>query len=194
MTRMVRGAAERGATITHRLLAFSRRGNLRAEPVDVPKLLEGLKEMLAHTIGTGIAVQVEVSDELPALFADPGQLETVLINLATNARDAMGGNGTLTLAASVHQVREREEPALGLRLNPGTYVRICVRDTGAGMDAATLAQATEPFFTTKPTGQGTGLGLAMARDFAEQSGGGLHIDSAPGHGTAVVFWLPGWRG
>ena len=190
LARMILGAAERGTTITRRLLAFSRRGELRAEPVDTGTLLGSLREILAHTIGPAVEVRVEVAADLPPLLADRGQLETVLVNLATNARDAMDGAGTLLLAAEAETLREDDGVGRPVGLKPGSYVRLSVSDTGAGMDAATLARASEPFFTTKPAGQGTGLGLAMARGFAEQSGGGLQIESAPGHGTTVRLWLP----
>jgi PAS domain S-box-containing protein len=188
--RMVLEAAERGATVTHRLLAFSRRSELRAEPLDVAQLLANTREILAHTLGTGIEIRVERAAGLPPLFADKGQLETVLVNLATNARDAMGSVGTLTLAA-VAEVRTLDGARdQAVSLEPGPYVRLSVSDTGTGMDAATLKQAAEPFFTTKPIGKGTGLGLAMASGFAEQSGGALHIESSPGRGTTVMLWLP----
>jgi PAS domain S-box-containing protein len=188
--RMVLEAAERGATVTHRLLAFSRRGELRAEPLEAAELLANTREILAHTLGTGIEIRVEVADGLPLLFADKGQLETVLVNLATNARDAMGTVGTLTLAAAAETRGLDGRQVHPAGLEPGSYVRLSVSDTGTGMDAATLKQAVEPFFTTKPIGKGTGLGLAMASGFAEQSGGALNIESVPGRGTTVMLWLP----
>ena len=184
---MVAEAAGRGAAITRRLLAFARRADLRAEPVAPQELLGAMREMLRHTLGAGIEVRVQVAPGVPALLADKGQLETVLVNLAANARDAMSGAGTLGLSAVAEAVGAGGGPA-GLR--PGAYVRLSVSDTGVGMDAATLARAVEPFFTTKPQGKGTGLGLAMARGFAEQSGGALHIESAPGRGTTVRLWFP----
>ena len=188
LARMGADAAQRGASITGRLLAFARRGALRAEPVPPLPLLEELREILAHTLGVGIAMQVAADPELPALLADKAQLETVLVNLAVNARDAMPDGGTLLLAAAPEAVLEaKTHPAC---LAPGGYLRLSVSDTGTGMDAATLARASEPFFTTKPVGQGTGLGLAMARGFAHQSGGGLAIESAPGRGTTVTLWFP----
>jgi PAS domain S-box-containing protein len=189
-SRMILEAVERGAGVTRRLLAFSRRGDLRAEPVDPVALHTSIRDILAHTLGDGVKVVVELAPDLPPLLADKGQLETVLINLATNGRDAMSGIGTLTLAAATEKLRRDQVPEHRAGLRAGAYVRLSVSDTGTGMDAKTLARASEPFFTTKPAGRGTGLGLAMARGFAEQSGGGLHIASTPGRGTTVTLWFP----
>jgi PAS domain S-box-containing protein len=186
---MIADAAGRGASVTRRLLAFSRRGDLRAEPVEPAGLLRDLRDILVHTLGAGIRVRVQVPPGLPALLADKGQLETVLVNLAANARDAMGGAGELSLSAAVALAGNDGSGRLGT-LQSGSYVRLSVSDTGLGMDAATLARASEPFFTTKPPGRGTGLGLAMARGFAEQSSGALEIESAPGRGTTVRLWFP----
>ncbi len=188
---MVAEAATRGASITRRLLAFSRRADLRAEPVDVGDLLTSMREIFTHTLGAGIDVRVQVPASLPALFVDKGQLETVLVNLAANARDAMAGAGVITLAAVADRVEQaKTTDRHAAPLEDGAYVRLSVSDTGAGMDSATLARAAEPFFTTKPQGKGTGLGLAMARGFVEQSGGAMDIESAPGSGTTVRMWLP----
>jgi signal transduction histidine kinase/ActR/RegA family two-component response regulator len=188
LARMAANAAQRGASITGRLLAFARRSTLRAEPVSPRPLLEGLREMLAPTLGAGIAIRIAADPDLPMLLADKGQLETVLVNLAVNARDAMPDGGTLLLAAAAEPILDaKAHPAA---LSPGGYLRLSVSDTGTGMSAATLARASEPFFTTKPLGQGTGLGLAMARGFAHQSGGGFLIKSAPGRGTTVTLWFP----
>jgi signal transduction histidine kinase/ActR/RegA family two-component response regulator len=187
---MVLEATERGASVARRLLAFARQGELRAADVDAAVILEDLREVLTHTLGAGVGVRTEIAPGLPPLRADKGQLETVLLNLATNARDAMAakGGGLLTLAATEERVEAGPRHAAALA--PGGYLRLSVTDTGTGMDAATLARATEPFFTTKGPGQGTGLGLAMAKGFAEQSGGGIAIESRPGRGTTVTLWLP----
>ncbi len=189
LARLAITATERGASITGRLLAFGRRADLRAERLDAASLLADLHDLLARTLGARIEVHVKAAADLPPVLADKGQLETVLVNLATNARDAMPEGGQLTLSAAAETV-----PADGSRhpagLAPGRYVRFCVADAGVGMDAAMLARATEPFFTTKQAGSGTGLGLSMAKGFAEQSGGALRIDSAPGEGTRVTMWLP----
>ncbi|MDT5280106.1 MAG: hypothetical protein QOJ20_1301, partial [Mycobacterium sp.] len=190
--RMVLDAARRGAAITSRLLTFSRRGDLRAENVDAATLLTDMAEVLTHTLGGSVVCKVDVSFGLPPLVADRGQLETVLVNLATNARDAMPSGGTLTLAADTEIVAAGVPHPAGLA--PGGYLRIVVSDTGTGMDRTVLARVTEPFFTTKQPGKGTGLGLAMAKGFVEQSGGSLSIDSVIGRGTRIVLWLPSAAG
>jgi signal transduction histidine kinase/ActR/RegA family two-component response regulator len=187
---MVLEAAERGAAVARRLLAFARQGELRAADIQAAALLEDLREVLNHTLGAGIEVRTEIRPGLPPLRADSGQLGTVLLNLATNARDAMAaaGGGVLALSAEEEVVAPGAAHPAGL--GAGAYLRLSIADNGSGMDAATLARATEPFFTTKAAGQGTGLGLAMARGFAEQSGGGMAIESEPGRGTTVTLWLP----
>ncbi len=193
LARMVEEAAERGASVTRRLLAFARKGELRAEALIPLAILEDLQEVLEHTLGTGIAVRTQAASPLPLLLADKGQLETVLVNLAANARDAMPHGGTLTLSAAAETVTEAataDRAAHEVALAPGRYVRLAVSDTGEGMTAAVLARASEPFFTTKEQGKGTGLGLAMARGFAEQSEGGMAIRSMLGAGTTVTLWLP----
>ena len=182
---MIEESARRGESITRRLLTFSRRDPLRAEPLDIPSLLDSMREVLGATLGARIRVQVRAAPRLPTLLADRGQLEAVLVNLATNARDAMPKGGTLTLSAEVEELG-----ADAGCVPPGRYVRLSVSDTGDGMDTATLARASDPFFTTKPLGQGTGLGLTMARSFAQASRGRLRIDSAQGEGTTVSIWLP----
>jgi PAS domain S-box-containing protein len=184
---MMIAATSRGASITQRLLSFARRGELHADVIDTTELLKSVREVLAHTIGTTITVETTLPPDLPALFADQAQLETAIINLGTNARDAMPEGGTLTLSAAAEHVADGSRHAAGLV--PGAYVRLSVTDTGTGMDAATLARVSEPFFTTKPPGRGTGLGVAMVKGFAEQSGGGLWIDSVQGRGTTATMWL-----
>ena len=182
-------ATARGASVTRRLLAFGRRGDLRAAPIDTGALLAGLRELLAHTLGAGTQVSVVAEPGLPRVLADKGQLETALVNLATNARDAMPDGGALSLRAAAETVPE-EGPAHPAGLAPNRYVRLTVVDTGTGMDAATLLHVGEPFFTTKKPGDGTGLGMAMVKGFAAQSGGGVRIESSPGQGTSVTLWLP----
>jgi signal transduction histidine kinase/CheY-like chemotaxis protein len=181
-------AVGRGAATTQRLLSFARKGVLSVELVPVKPLLEGLREILAPTLGASIDVRVEVDENIPPLLVDKAQLETILINLAINARDAMPQGGSLLVSARAEAVAG--SAGNQYHLPEGNHVRIDVTDTGAGMDPMTLARASEPFFTTKPLGQGTGLGLATARGFAEQSGGGFAIQSQPGQGTTVTLWLP----
>ncbi|WP_456313406.1 PAS domain-containing protein [Rhodovastum atsumiense] len=186
--RIVIGSSERGSTITYRLLAFARRSRVHPERIDPASMLDALREILTHTLGGQVIVRVELEPMLPAVIVDRKELETALINLATNARDAMPKGGTLTLSAVAETVGTAGIHPAALR--PGRYARLEVHDDGAGMEPETLARAAEPFFTTKPVGQGTGLGLSMAKGFAEQSGGGLAIDSEPGCGTTVTLWLP----
>ncbi len=188
---LVVDAADRGASVTRRLLSFARRDALQPGPVETAPLLQEMQEMLARTLGSGIIVQAGAAPGLPPLLADRGQLETVLVNLATNARDALlgedglprPGENRITLQASM-----ADSATTGQR--PGAYVQIEVADTGSGMDGETLLHATEPFFTTKPRSRGTGLGLSVARGFAEQSGGGLQLVSSPGGGTTARLWFP----
>ena len=186
--RMILEAGMRGTSITQRLLAFARKSDLRAEVIDVRELLDGIQEILSHTLGANISVEVADMPEAYRLVADKGQLETVLVNVAANSRDAMPSGGRITFSA----IRDTAAPAAtgDMGLSPGSYIVIAVADTGCGMDQATLAHASEPFFTTKGIGRGTGLGLATARGFAEQSGGCLHIESAPNVGTTISLWLP----
>ncbi len=176
-------AVKRGSAITSRLLTFARSGTLQAQPIAPGILLQGLKEMLAPLLGVSITMVVDADPGLPRLLADRDQLETALVNLSLNARDAMPDGGTLRLAASLQPATDTAQS--------GAFLRLDVSDTGTGMDAATLARASEPFYTTKPIGKGTGLGLSMARGFVEQSGGRFAIDSAPNRGTTVSLWLPG---
>ncbi|MBV9289065.1 MAG: PAS domain-containing protein [Hyphomicrobiales bacterium] len=188
IARQIADAGGRGASITRRLLNFSRRADLRAEVIDPGQLLGELREILTHTLGAGIGVRVDLAPGVAPLLADKGQLETMLINLAANSRDAMSGSGVLTFAAAPDRLPKTTEPRPPVELRAGRYVRLSVTDTGAGMDSETLARVTEPFFTTKP--MGTGLGLAMARGFIEQSGGALLIESELGRGTIMHVWLP----
>jgi len=185
---VVLSAVGRAAAIVHRLLAFARCDELRSQPLQVTGLLTELEQVLSATLGSNIAICCDVDPQLPLMRADRGQLQTALINLATNARDAMPGGGTLTLRARLERVEGDMHPVAGLQ--PGEYVRLDVVDTGLGMDKTTLSRAAEPFFTTKPIGKGTGLGLAMVRGFAEQSGGAFALSSHVGKGTTVSLWFP----
>jgi PAS domain S-box-containing protein len=189
MAQLAMEATERGASITRRLLAVGRRGDLRAEAIDPATLLNDLREILTHTLGTNIDVQIRVEPGLRRFLADKAQLETSLINLATNARDAMPNGGELILSAAVEIVHASASGHPD-GLDPGRFVRLTIQDAGVGMDAATLARASEPFFTTKTVGAGTGLGLSMAKGFAEQSGGAMRVESVPGRSTTITLWLP----
>ena len=188
---LVVDAADRGASVTRRLLSFARRGALQPGPVDAAALLHDLQEMLSRTLGSGIAIHTSAEPGLPPLLADKGGLETVLVNLATNARDAMlGGDGLPGAGPNQVSLHAATDDGTAAGLPAGRYIRLEVSDTGPGMDDETLAHAAEPFFTTKPRERGTGLGLSVARGFAEQSGGQLKLGSLPGQGTTVRLWLP----
>jgi CheY-like chemotaxis protein/two-component sensor histidine kinase len=179
-------SAERAKTLVQRLLAFARRQPLQPGPVDVARLVGGMAELIASTSGPRVDVRVELPPDLPPVLADANQLEMAVLNLAVNARDAMPEGGVLTIGAARESVRGAHRAAL----RPGHYVCLTVRDTGVGMDEATLARAVEPFFSTKGVGRGTGLGLSMVHGLASQLGGGLALASRPGQGTAVQLWLP----
>jgi len=190
MAEIMLEATTRGAAITSRLLAFSRRSDLSADHVDVCAMLEALKDMLSHTLGDGIGIELLIEPGLPALKADKSQLETVLVNIAVNARDAMNDTGTLYISVCAEKIEPDQEQSQIDLLAPGRYLRITISDTGVGMTPEVLARACEPFFSTKEIGQGTGLGLAMAKGFAEQSGGALEIETELGRGTSVKLWFP----
>jgi PAS domain S-box-containing protein len=181
--------AQRAASLTQRLLAFSRRQALDPKPIDVNILVNGLSEMIHRTLGETIAVETVLGAGLWRVEADPGELEAAVLNLAVNARDAMPGGGRLTLETSNAYIDEAYVAAHS-EVVAGQYVVISVTDTGVGMDAQTLAQAFEPFFTTKPVGKGTGLGLSQVYGFVKQSGGHVKIYSEVSQGTTVKIYLP----
>ncbi|WP_200306423.1 PAS domain-containing protein, partial [Paracraurococcus ruber] len=181
------GAAERAAALIRQLLAFARREDLAPAPLDPAALLEGAEPLLRQALGAGIRLELVAEPEAWPVLGDPHRLEVALLNLAVNARDAMGGRGTLRIAAAKHAAGAERPPGL----DPGAdYVVLSVEDSGPGMPPEVLARAAEPFFTTKPRGQGTGLGLAMVQSLAHQSGGAMVLDSRPGEGTRVALWLP----
>ncbi|MCD5987477.1 PAS domain S-box protein [Pseudomonas sp. CDFA 553] len=187
--RLISGAlqsADRAKTLVQRLLAFARRQPLQAVPVDVAKLVSDMGDLVASTTGPQIKVVVDAPENLPAAMADPNQLEMALLNLSVNARDAMLEGGTMRISASTELVSIGHRS----RLPTGEYLCLSVADTGTGMDAATLARAVEPFFSTKGVGKGTGLGLSMVHGLASQLNGALTIQSLPGLGTNVELWLP----
>ena len=179
-------AAERGAMLTQRMLAFARKQELKLQSVDCIALVRDMAELLKATLGTGITIETRFPLSMASAHADPGQLELALLNLAVNARDAMRSVGRLILEG----VEVSMPPLPRSDLAPGPYIRLSVIDEGDGMDPATLARATEPFFTTKGVGKGTGLGLSMVHGFAEQCGGAITIASEVGKGTTVSLWLP----
>jgi PAS domain S-box-containing protein len=182
LDRAIQGA-ERGATLTTRLLAFARRQELKVEFVALQKLIPEMFDFLRHSVGPNISIHAEVSPDVCAVEVDANQLEMALINLAVNARDAMPQGGSLTIACH----NEVDGRAVGLAQGP--FVCITIADTGEGMNEETLARAQEPFFTTKGVGKGTGLGLSMVHGFTAQSGGAMRLRSELGKGTAVTLWL-----
>ena len=184
--------ANRASALTQRLLAFSRQQPLNPSSIDPNKLVASMTELLSRTLGEHIQIQTVLGAGLWRTFADQVQLESAIINLAVNARDAMPDGGKLTIETANGSV----DAAYGLEhgLAPGQYVMICVTDTGAGMDADTMAHAFDPFFTTKDVGKGTGLGLSQVFGFVRQSGGHVKLYSELGHGTTVKIYLPRFYG
>lgn len=180
-----RESAERGAALTHRLLAFARRQELHLENVYLDQLIIGLVDMLQRSVGPGIHIRLDLAPDLRPIRADSNQIELALLNLTLNARDAMADGGTLMIRTSADLVSES-----GMNLRAGDYVRVTLTDSGQGMDEATLKRCTEPFFTTKERGKGTGLGLSSVHGMTIQSGGSMQVASSPGAGTTVTMWLP----
>jgi PAS domain S-box-containing protein len=181
-------SANRAAALTHRLLAFSRRQPLDPRPLDVNQLVASMEELLRRTLGESIVLELQLAENPPNTLCDHNQLESAILNLAVNARDAMPDGGTLTLGTHVTAVDEAHARAQAI--TAGDYACVTVADTGVGMSADVIAHAFEPFFTTKPLGQGTGLGLSMIYGFARQSGGSAILKSDPGRGTTVTLLLP----
>jgi PAS domain S-box-containing protein len=182
-------AAERGAALTHRLLAFSRQQTLVARSVDFNRLITDMGDLLRRALGEHIEVELKLAGDLWAALADSGQVENSVLNLAINARDAMPDGGKLTIETSNAHLDE-DYAAHNAEVTPGDYVLMAVTDTGTGMSPEVLAHVFEPFFTTKDVGKGTGLGLSMIYGFAKQSGGHVKIYSEVGHGTTVRLYLP----
>ena len=177
--------AERGITLTQRLLAFARRQDLKAETVDIAELVHGMTDLVQRSLGPSVAIERHFPFNLSSVKVDANQLEMALLNLMVNARDAMPEGGDIILSA-----RERNIPTSSDGLKPGRYVCLTVTDSGEGMDKVTLERATEPFFTTKGLGKGTGLGLSMVHGLAQQSGGQFFLKSQKGEGTTAEIWLP----
>jgi two-component system NtrC family sensor kinase len=188
--RLLADAADRGGRLVEAMLAFARGGaapDAPAPPLDIAATLADLSELLARTLGSGWRVRTLLPPALPRAQADRAGFEAAVVNLAANARDAMPQGGVVTIAAHETVLEEGSGPP---GLKPGRYVVAAVRDSGSGMDAATLARLGEPFFTTKPPGIGTGLGLATVRGFCARAGGALRFESTPGEGTVAAIWMP----
>jgi len=182
-------SALRAAALTHRLLAFARRQSLDTRPNDINRLLASMEDLLRRTLGEQITLHSTLAADLWTAFADANQLESALLNLAINARDAMPDGGRLTIETANVRL-DQAYAALHEDVDPGDYVVVSVSDTGSGMPPDVVARAVDPFFTTKPVGEGTGLGLSMIDGFAKQSRGHLHIHSEVGRGTRVELFLP----
>ncbi|KWT74142.1 MULTISPECIES: response regulator [unclassified Variovorax] len=185
---VAQGAVKRAAALTHRLLAFSRRQTLEPKPINANRLVAGMEELIRRTMGPQISLDVVTGVDVWNVHADPGQLESALLNLCINARDAMPEGGQLTIETANRWIDART--AAGRDLAPGQYVSLSVSDSGVGMAPDVVARAFDPFFTTKPIGMGTGLGLSMVYGFAKQSGGQVRIYSEVGTGTRVSIYLP----
>ena len=179
-------SGERAKTLVQRLLGFARRQELSSAPVDIGALIEGMRDLVTSSIGPTIELKLRRAPDLPQALADPNQLELAILNLCVNARDAMPEGGALTIAAETALIGPGSEP----KLSPGLYLRLSVIDTGTGMNAETLARAVEPFFSTKETGRGTGLGLSMVHGLTAQLGGAFMLGSVPGEGTRADLYLP----
>ena len=182
-----RDAADRAAGLTRRLLAFARHQPLERKPVHADRLVAGLAELIQRTVGPAVAVELRLLDGSGNVLCDPNELESALLNLCINARDAMLEGGRLSIGTDEVRLSASE---VSNEAVPGHYVMMSVADTGTGMSPEVLARVFEPFFTTKPQGQGTGLGLSQVWSFVRQSGGFLRIESVPGHGTTVRLYLP----
>ena len=186
---LARKGVERAAALTARLLAFARRQALQPRPLLLDELVLGMVELIRRTVGPGVEVRTELADGNWMVLCDANQLESALLNLAINARDAMPNGGTLTLATAERRLGRADLIGEG-GAGPGDYVEIAVSDTGEGMAPEVAARAFEPFFTTKPIGQGTGLGLSQLYGFVHQSDGLVRLESEPGKGTTIRLYLP----
>ena len=190
---MAEGSIRRAASLTQRLLAFSRRQTLDPRPTDVNRLINELEELLRRTVGPAVRLDVTGQTELWSTKVDPPQLESALLNLCINACDAMAPNGgRLSIATANHTLDAAS--AAQHELSPGQYIVLSVADTGCGMTPKVMARAFDPFFTTKPIGAGTGLGLSMVYGFVRQSGGQVSVHSEPEVGTTITLYLPRYEG
>lgn len=187
---MVRQASERAANLTRQLLAFSRQQILQPQALALDEVLRSMRDLLASSVGSRIALELRLAEDLWPAYADPVQVENMVLNLSINARDAMPDGGRLLIETFNVPAGSPALVSGPADLADGDYVCLAVRDTGQGMPAEVVARAFDPFFTTKPQGKGTGLGLSQVYGVARQSGGGVVIDSAPGAGTSVLVFLP----
>ncbi|MFL5286018.1 MAG: ATP-binding protein [Rhodopila sp.] len=185
-------ASRRAAAVTHRLLAFSRRQTLDPRPTDINRLVLGMEELIRRTVGPSVAIVVRPGAMLWTARIDPSQLESALLNLCINARDAMPDGGRITIETGNRTLERAEAASLGVPA--GDYIALSVTDVGCGMPDDVIKRAFDPFFTTKPLGQGTGLGLSMIYGFAQQSGGQISIDSKVGVGTTMWLHMPRYHG
>jgi PAS domain S-box-containing protein len=176
--------ARRGAALTQRMLTFARQQELKTSSADLVTLVAGMQDLLDRTLGPQIELRFDLPEGLPPAQVDANQIELAILNLAINARDAMPSGGRISIAL------DKVPPPPGRGLQEREYLRLCLSDTGSGMDEATLKKAIEPFFSTKPTGKGTGLGLSMVHGLAVQLGGMLDLESTVGKGTTATLWLP----
>jgi signal transduction histidine kinase len=181
--------AQRGASLTQRMLAFARRQDLKLVALDLSELVHGMMDLIESSIGPAYIVETRFPPKLERVRADENQIELALLNLTVNARDAMSKGGSIVISAAEAEIGEGDP-----ELSSGRYVRLSVADTGEGMDEATLARAIEPFFTTKGPGRGTGLGLSVVHGVAAQSGGRLVLKSKIGEGTVAELWMPIYSG
>lgn len=182
-------AGRRGAELTRRMLAFARRQTLAPKPTDLRQAIDGFRHFLDRSLGSGVALDCSIGEELWPVLVDQGQLENAILNLAVNARDAMGDAGTVTLRAANETLSGATDVA-GQSVPDGDYVCISVTDAGTGMSSEIIGKAIQPFFTTKVSGKGTGLGLSMVYGFASQSQGFMRIESEPGEGTTIKLYFP----
>ncbi|MEX0942037.1 MAG: ATP-binding protein, partial [Pseudomonadales bacterium] len=184
---MVLSASLKAGDLTRQLLAFSRQQVLEPKVVSLNTLIHDVDQIIDRALGEQIIVSVTLASDVN-VFVDPSQLQSAIVNLAVNARDAMPYGGTLSIQSAIARVNEAL--AEELACEPGRYVVVIIADNGVGIAAEDIAQVIEPFYTTKPVGQGTGLGLSMVFGFVHQSGGGMHIDSQLGQGTRIELYLP----